>query len=327
MTKPNQFATRRAVLAALASAPFTGAWAQGVVPAGGNLSMVVPFAPGGITDSLARVVASKLGERLNTPVIVVNKAGGGTTIATREVANAAGDGRTLLLTAVPYVTNPLLLANLPYDPKALEPLILAGIATAILFVHPSLPITNVAELVAYARQNPGKLSFASSGNGTIPHLAAELFASMTGTDVIHVPFQGTGPAIANVLGGQVSGIFDSLLSWNHVQAGKLRPIAVANSSRLARAPDLPTFHESGLPEFLAFSWFGFVVPASTPAEVQAKVFSDLRAVLDDKEVLGKFPGYGLETVPAVRTQTDFRGFLERERVKWSKLIRERNLKI
>ena len=317
--------TRRSVLTALASAPLSSAFAQ-TFPSK-QVNMIVPFAPGGITDALARLLATKLGERWKTTVIVTNRPGGGTAVATRQVATSPGDGHTLFLTAVPYVTNPLMLENLGYDPKALEPVILCGTTTAILFVHTGLPVKTVKEFIDYAKQNPGKATLASSGNMTIPHLACELLAMRTGASITHVPFQGTGPAMVNVLGGQVSGIFDTMQAWSHVESGKLRPLAVAGAQRMERIPDVPTFAEAGYPGFETGSWFGFVLPASTPVELQQKIFQDLRAVLDDTEVQGQFPKFGLEVSSAVRTQADFKRFLANETEKWSKVVRERNLKI
>ena len=289
------------------------------------VTMVVPFPPGGITDGLARLFAAKLGEKWKQPVLVDNRSGGGTVIGTRDVARSAPDGHTLLLTSFGYVINQILYKNLPYEPKSLVPLSLVGLSPNVLYLHPSVPASNVAELVAYAKAHPGKLTLASSGNATSPHIAAELFESITGTSVGHVPYRGTAPAMADLLGGQVNGIFDTLQSMPYVKAGKLKVLAVANEQRLAGAPEVPTFREAGLPGMVTASWFGFFAPAATPDAVQKQLVDDIQEVSRQPDVRARIVQLGVE--PAALPQRDFQRFLDTELARWTELTRARNIKL
>lgn len=289
------------------------------------VTIIVPFAPGGITDGLARLVAAKLGEKWKQTVLVDNRPGGGTVIGTNYVAKAPADGYTLLLTSFGYVMNQILYKNLPYEPKALVPLNLVGLSPNVLYLHPSVPVSTVPELVRYAKANPGKLMFASSGNATSPHIAAELFGSLTGTDVVHVPYKGTGPAMADVLGGQVSGIFDTMQSMPYVKSGKLKVIASTSEQRLSNAPELPTFKEAGLPGMVTSSWFGFFVPAATLDVLRQRLFSDIEEVLKQPEMRAKIVQIGVE--PTQMTQSEFQQFLDNERERWSALTKARGIKL
>ena len=290
-----------------------------------TVTIVVPYAPGGITDGIARVIATRLAETWKQTVLVDNRAGGGTIIGTQAVVKSAPDGHTLLLTSFGYTTNQILVRNLPYDARALAPLNLVCIAPNVLYVHPSVPAATVGELIALARASPGKLTFASSGNASSPHMAAELFASVTGTDVVHVPYKGTAPAMADVLGGQVTGIFDTLQSMQYVKAGKLKALAVTASKRLPRAPDLPTFAEAGLPAMEMASWFGFFVPAEAPAAVRKKVFDDIQDVLSSPDTQAQISALGAE--PTLLSQAGFARFLDSEHDRWAKVVRERHIKL
>lgn len=289
------------------------------------VTLVVPYAPGGITDGAARAIAQKLGEKWKQPVVVSNRAGGGTTIGTREVAAAAGEGHTLLLTSFGFVMNQILMKSLPYDPKALVPLNMVGLAPNVLYLHPSVPAATLPELVAHAKAQPGALKFASSGNASSPHIAAELFGSLTATQVVHVAYRGTGPAMQDVLGGQVSGIFDTLQSMQYVKAGKLKPIAVAHTERLPGAPDVPTFRELGLPGMVTSSWFGFFLPSATPEALRRRIFDDIQDVLKQPDVRAKLVQLGLE--PTVETQAEFQRFLNNEIERWSTLTKARNIQL
>ena len=289
------------------------------------VTMVVPFPPAGITDGIARLVAPKLAEKWKQPVIVDNRAGGGTIIGTQAVVKAPADGHTLLLTSFGFTTNQILVKNLPYEARSLAPLNLTSTAPNVLYLHPSVPASTVAELIAYAKANPGKLTFASSGNATSPHLAAELFASATGIEFVHVPYKGTAPAMADVLGGQVSGIFDTMQSMQYVKAGKLKALAVASRKRLPGAPELPTFAEAGIPAMEMASWFGYFVAAETPAAVRKKLFDDIQEVLAMPDTQAKIAALGAE--PALIGQADFARFLDSELDRWTKVIRERRIKL
>lgn len=289
------------------------------------VTLVVPFAPGGITDGLGRLVAVKLAEKWKQPVIVENRPGGGTVIGTRDVAKAAPDGHTVLLTSFGYVINQILFKNLPYEPKSLVPLNLVGLSPNILYLHPSVPVSNVVELVQYAKANPGKLTFASSGNATSPHIAAELFGSLTESNVVHVPYKGTGPAMIDVLGGQVSGIFDTMQSMTYVKAGRLKAIAVTSEQRLAEAPTLQTFKEAGLTGMLSASWFGFFTSSSTPDLIQRQIFNDIQDIIKQPEIRAKIVQLGVE--PAAGSQRDFQRFLDVELERWTTLTKARNIKL
>lgn len=289
------------------------------------VTLVVPYAPGGITDGAARVIALKLAEKWKQPVVVSNRAGGGTVIGTKEVAGAAADGHTVLLTSFGYAMNQILMKSLPYDPKSLTPLNLVGLSPNVLYLHPSVPIANVAELVAYAKAHPGALKFASSGNASSPHIAAELFGSLTGSNVIHVAYRGTGPAMQDVLGGQVSGIFDTLQSMQYVKSGKLKVIAVAHTDRLPGAPDVPTFKEAGLPGMVISSWFGFFAPTATPEPLRRRIFDDIQDVLKLPEVRAKLVQLGLE--PSLVSQAEFQRFLDSEVDRWTTLTKARNINL
>lgn len=289
------------------------------------VNLIVPYAPGGISDGAARAIAQKLGEKWKQPVLVINRAGGGTVIGTKEVSAAGSDGHTLLLTSFGYVMNQVLHKALPYDPKSLVALNMVGLAPNVLYLHPTVPASNVPELVAYAKANPGALKFASSGNASSPHIAAELFGSITGTNVVHVPYRGTGPAMQDVLGGQVSGIFDTMQALPHVKAGKLKAIAVAHDQRLSGAPELPTFREAGLLGMVTSSWWGFFASATTPESLRRKLFDDIQDVLKQPDLRAKLVQLGLE--PTLETQVEFQRFLDNEVERWTVLIKTRNINL
>ena len=290
-----------------------------------QVTIVVPFAPGGLTDGIARVMAAKLGDKWKQTVLVDNRPGGGTIVGTQAVVKSPPDGHTLLLTSFGFTINQILVKNLPYDSRALTPLNMACIAPNVLYVHSSVPAATVGELIALAKAQPGKLTFASSGNASSPHMAAELFASVTATDIVHVPYKGTGPAMADLLGGQVTGIFDTMQSMQYVKAGKLKALAIATKKRLPAAPDLPTFAEGGLPAMEVASWFGYFVPAKTPAAVRGRLYDDIQEVLSTPEIQSKIAALGAE--PNLMSQAEFARFLDSERERWAKVIRERNIKL
>ena len=232
-----------------------------------------PFPAGGTTDILARAVAQKLTEAWGQQVIVDNRPGAGGNIGSELVAKSTPDGYTLLMGTVgTHAINPSLYARMPYDHvKDFTPVILVAGVPNVLVVNPSLPVHSVQELIAYAKANPGKLNFASSGNGTSIHLAGELFKTMTGVQMTHIPYKGSAPALADLLGGQVQLMFDNLpSSLPFIKAGRLRSLAVTSGTRAAALPDLPTLAESGLAGFEASAWFGVLAPAGTPHDIVAK---------------------------------------------------------
>ncbi len=292
------------------------------------VQIIVPYAAGGVTDILARAVALRLADKWKQPVIVDNRPGAGTVIGTAAAARAPGDGYTLLITAFGFTANQVLVPNLPYDPKALAPLAILADSYSYLYVNAAVPVNNVPELIAYGKANPGKLTFASSGNGSSPHIAAELFAWRTGIDMIHVPYKGNGPAINDLVGGQVTALFDTVATMSFVNSGKLKVLGIASPKPISRAPDIVPIAKSGVPalaDFTAGSWFGMLLPASTPLELQKKIYADVRAVLDTKDVHEAILKAGLE--PVIMTQADFAAYLKKDLETWGPVIRERKIRL
>lgn len=317
--------TRRTLLAVAALATVAGPLlAQPAFPAK-PVTIIVPYAAGGLTDILARVVAPALAARWGQSVLVDNKPGGGTVIGTAAAARAAGDGHTLLMTAFGFTGNQLLVKNLPYDPKALAPLAMVAESPSVLYVASRMPVNNVAELVAWAKANPGKLSIASSGNASSPHLAAEMFTQMTGIQYVHVPYKGNGPAINDLVGGQVDAMFDSPATMTYVQAGRAKVLGVGSPGANARMPGVPPLAQThpGLANFVAGGWFGMFLPASTPAALQQRIQADVRAVLEAPAVREGLNKAGVE--PRVMTQPEFAAYLKADLDRWAPIVRERNI--
>ncbi len=297
------------------------AFAQAAYPSK-PIRMVVPFPPGGTTDILARAVAQKLTEAWSQQVIVDNRPGAGGNIGSDLVAKAPPDGYTLLMGTVgTHAINPSLYARMPYDAqKDFAPVILVAGVPNVLEVNPSLPVHTVQELIAYARANPGKLNFASSGNGTSIHLSGELFKAMTGVKMTHVPYKGSAPALADLVGGQVQLMFDNLpSSLGLIKGGKLRAIAVTSTARSSALPDVPTIAESGLPGYEASSWFGVLAPARTPPAIVDKLNAAIGAWLASPEAKEKLASQG--AVAAGGTPADFARYIASETVKWAKVVK------
>lgn len=260
------------------------------------LHLVVPFPPGGATDITARVVAEPMSRILGQPVVVENRAGAGGSIGMLEVARAAPDGNTLgVATLSTHGVNPAVYKNLPYDPiKNFAPVTELVRAPGILVVNAKLPVENFAQFVAYLKANPDKLSYASPGNGTIGHMWGEMFKSATGTAMTHVPYKGAGPALNDVLGGQVPVYFDQVApSIPHIQSGKLRALAVSWDKRLEALPGVPTYAELGLVSLNDPSWFGLVAPAGTPPEAIKRVRDAAVTALKDPAVIARLASLGL----------------------------------
>lgn len=288
--------------------------------------LVVPYAAGGLTDNIARYFSSQLKDVWNQPVVVENKPGAGASIGTAQVARATPDGHTLLLGSVGMVTNPFMFRNLPYKPSELAPLALVAMAPNVLYVHASVPANNVAELVAYARKNPGVLTFASSGVGSSPHLAAELFAARSGIEIVHIPYKGTGAAINDFLGGQVKAYFDTMQSMPYVKEGKIRALAVTTEKRLAEAPDLPTVEESGVaPGVISSSWFGFFTQEQVPQARRTQISDALLKIASDPAVQEKMRAFGL--VPVHVGAKDFGQFLDAESKRWGEVIKAQKITV
>jgi tripartite-type tricarboxylate transporter receptor subunit TctC len=283
--------------------------------------MVVGFPPGGGTDIVARIVAQKLSETWGQQVIVENRAGASATTAAIVVARSAPDGYTLSMGQLtPNAIAPALNPKLTYDPiKDFVPIVLVGTSPNVLVVRPSLAAKSVTELVALAKAQPGKLTYASSGPGSLQHIAAELFKSMAGVDMVHVPYKGSGQAVTDLIGGQVDMNFDSIPPvMSHIRAGKLRALAVTAAQRASGMPDVPTIAQSGLPGYDLTSWWGLFAPAGTPSEIIAKVQRDTAAALASPDVRERLTALSIE--PGGGSSRAFADLVGREVVKYRKLI-------
>lgn len=291
------------------------------------VTLVVPFAPGGPTDVLGRLVAAKLGERLGKPVIVLNKPGAGGNTGSASVATAPPDGYTLLLgTVSTHGINPSLYRNMPYDHKkdfvAISQL---SFVPNVLVVNVNLPVRTVPELIAYLKRNPGKVFYATPGSGTSIHLASELFKMMTGTDMTHVPYKGSGPAMMDVIGGQVQLMFDnSVTAWPQVNAGKVRALAVSTPTRLKTAPDLPAIAEF-LPGFSASAWHGVFAPAGTPRAITDRLSVEIQAIMKEQAVVDQLAK--VDIIAVGNTPAEFSRFIAEETERWASVVRKLDLKV
>jgi tripartite-type tricarboxylate transporter receptor subunit TctC len=293
-----------------------------------TVHIVVPFAPGGSTDIFARYIADKLSPALAQPVVVENRAGASGNIGAEAVARAAPDGYTLLMatTGVMAINNALY-PNMTYDAaKDFEPVIFVASITNVLVVPPELPVNNVRELIALAKEKPGSLSFGSSGPGSSTHLSSELFKSMAGIDVLHVPYKGSSQALTDLVAGRISMIIDNMPSAiSFIKAGRLRALGVTGSKRSPALADVPTIAEAGLPGYESLSWSGIAVPAGTPKEIIARLNREIASILARPDIREKFAQAGADPIggPPQQFGEQIRG----EREKWSKLIRERGITI
>jgi tripartite-type tricarboxylate transporter receptor subunit TctC len=313
-------------IAALALALPTGAQAPAYPTK--PVRIVVPFPAGGATDILARAVAQKLSDTWGQAFVVDNRPGAGGNIGSELVAKSAPDGYTLEMGTVgTHAINASLYAKMPYDHvKDFAPIILVAGVPNVLVVHPSVPVNSVQELVAYAKANPGKLNFASSGSGTSIHLSGELFKVMAGVQMTHVPYKGSAPALSDLLGGQVQLMFDNLPpSLPQIKAGKLRALGVTSVARAPALPDTPTIAESGLPGFDASSWFGLLAPAGTPPAVIAKLNTEIAKWLVTPEAREKLIAIGANI--AGGTPEDFARHIQAETAKWAKVVKESGAKV
>ncbi|BBL23197.1 MULTISPECIES: Bug family tripartite tricarboxylate transporter substrate binding protein [Comamonas] len=299
-----------------------GAAAQGAFPSK-PINIIVPFSAGGTTDILARIVGQYLGEELGQPVIIDNRPGAGGNIGGMAAARSAADGYTLFMGTVgTHAINQSLYSKMPFDPiKDFAPLSRVATVPNLLVANPAQPFKNVKELIAYAKANPGKVNFGSSGSGSSVHLSGELFKSMTKVDMVHVPYKGSAPAMTDLLGNQISVMFDNMPSAiQHVRSGKLRPIAVTTAKRSRELPDVPTIAEAGVPGYEATSWFGLWAPVKTPADVQQKLHAALVKVLKNPAVIKKIEDQGGDVV--IDTQAQFDAYIKSEAAKWGKVVKE-----
>ncbi len=291
------------------------------------IKMVVPFPAGGTVDFFARVVSTKLSESLGQPVLVENRAGAGGNIAVEAVAKSAPDGYTLLMGSEIVAINTSLYSRLSYDPiKDLAPITLVGTVPNILIVNPALPANSVKELIALAAKSPGKISFASTGQGTSSHLSSELFKLMANVDITHIPYKGGPPAVADLIGGQVSMMFINMPTGiGHVKSGKARILAVSSLRRVSQLPEVPTVDQAGLKGYDTQAWSGLYAPAGTPPEVIAKLNAEVVKILKMPVVREQLAAQGAE--PVGDSPEEFARFMRDEIAKWAKLIKISGAKV
>jgi len=315
------------LLAALAAcfAASAGALAQGSYP-DHAVRIIVPFPPGGPADALARIVGERLAASFGKPFVVENKAGAGGNIGMEQGARAAPDGYTLTLAPVGNLTvAPALYSKLPYDPaKDFAPITVLASVPNVLIVHPSVGVKSVAELVALAKAKPGSLNYASPGNGSIPHLAGELFKRTAGVDIVHIPFNGVAPATNAVLAGDVQMFFaQSSAALPQWRAGKVVALGVATPKRIAAAPDLPTIAEQGFPGFEATSWYALVAPAGTAPAIVDRLHGEIVKALREPDVREKIAGLGAE--PVGNSPAEFAAMQRAETARWTRVAKEANI--
>lgn len=291
------------------------------------IRLVVPYGPGGASDQLARAVGNQLGTAVGQPVIIDNKGGGGTIIGTDFVAKSVPDGYTIgLATFANLVSNPLLAASLPYKPEAdFDGIGFLATSPMVMVVAPELPVKTVREFVAYAKANPNRINYGSSGAGSTVHLAAELFKSYAGVEMVHVPFKSSPEVIAAIAGGFIQMAFDVVISSKpHLQTGKLRALAVTEGTRTALMPDVPTIAESGYPQYAANTWYGLIAPRGTPTAAIQRLNTELGRILKDPALQKKFEGFGMELKSSAAQA--LLTFAAAEREKWGKIVAAQGLK-
>ena len=332
MTPISRNFARRSLLAsagalALAAALPGAALAQAAYPTKA-MTMVVPFSAGGTTDILARIVGKALEAELGQPVIIDNKAGAGGNIGAQAAARAKPDGYTLFMGTVgTHGINEALYNKLPYNPLGdFAPISRVAMVPNLLVAHPSRPYKTVKELIDFAQKNPGKINFGSSGNGSSIHLSGELFKSLAKVDMVHVPYKGSAPAVADLLGGQIDIMFDNMPSaMQHVKAGKLRPIAVTTAKRYPELAEVPTIAEAGVPGYDATSWFGLFTNRKAPADVVAKLNAAVVKVLAKPEVIKQMAEQGAIAHP--EKPAEFEAFIKAETAKWGPVVKGSGAKV
>jgi tripartite-type tricarboxylate transporter receptor subunit TctC len=311
---------RRTFLLSSSAVLAPAAFAQAVAWPAHPVKVIVGYPPGGSTDIAGRLFAERIGRKLGQQFVVENRAGASGTVGAQSVVRAEPDGYTRLLAASPEVSiAPITMKALPYDPvRDLQPVTLVGQIPFFLVVNPSVPARTLAEFIAYAKANPGKLNYSSFGKNTSNHLAGELFKSLTGIQAVHVPYKGSGPSIIDLIGGQVQYTFDGPPAvLEQVRAGKLRALAVASKQRLPSAPDVPTFAEAGLPDFSGGTWFGLFAPARTPRALLDQINAESVAVLNAPDLVKAFGDKN--NVPSPMTRDEFARCVQSEVAKWKTL--------
>jgi tripartite-type tricarboxylate transporter receptor subunit TctC len=289
------------------------------------IKLIVPFPPGGSNDVVGRMVAAQLGERLGKPVVVENQGGAGGLIGTEMASKAAPDGYTLLLISVAYAFNPSIY-KLPYDPAtAFLPVAMLGAGPVVIATTASLPVHSVKDLIGLAKDQPGKLNYATAGVGSFQHLASELFKQQAGIDMVHVPFKGGGPAMADVIAGNTQVAIGSLMQMvPQIKAGRLNALGVGSAKRIPALPDVPTISEAALPGFEVTNWWGIVVPAGTPRAIVDRLNKELTAVIASSETKRRFEAEGAD--PVQMAPEEFGRFIATETAKWSRVVKQANIR-
>jgi tripartite-type tricarboxylate transporter receptor subunit TctC len=297
-------------------------------PTKGPIKIVIPYPPGGASDVTARVLANKLTDSLKQSVVVENKPGANGIVALESVAKSAPDGYTLLMANLgPNAINPGLYAKLPYDPiKDFTPITLTSVVPLVVLVTNSLPVKTMPELIAYAKAHPGKLSYASAGNGAANHLAGEMIKAMAGIQMTHVPYKGDSPGMPDVISGTVSMMFPTIIAgMPNIKSGSMRPIAVTGAKRSSSLPELPTVNESGIPGFDAVSWGGVMGPGGLPGDIVQRLNTEIVRILKQPDVAEKLSSLGADIVGS--SPEEFDRYLRAEIAKWGKVARDNNIRL
>jgi len=292
------------------------------------LKMIVPYPPGGGNDTLGRLFAVKLGERLGQPVVVENRGGAGATIGTEAAAKSPPDGYTLLLSSIAtHALSPNLYAKVNYDPiRDFAPVTLLGVAPTVAVINKDLPATTLAEFIAAAKAKPGGMAYASGGNGTPPHINGEVFKSVAGVDLLHVAYKGGGPALTDLMGGRVQVMFDTAASaMPHVRGGRLRALAISGPKRSPEYPDLPTFAEAGLAAYDTNAWYSVHMPAGTPPDIVKRLNAELVAILKQPDVQERFKQ--LSTEPVGNSPEELDAFVRAELAKYAQVIKQAGIRL
>ena len=316
----------RALAFALALAACSGAWAQSY-PAK-PIRFIVPFPPGGSADILARAIGQKAGEGLGQPLVVENRPGAGTAIGAEALAKSPADGYAVMIgTVSSHAINPALNPKLTYDPvKDFTPISLVASIPFAMIVHPSVPAKSVSEFISLAKSKPGSLNYSSAGNGTSNHLAGELLKSLAGIDIVHIPYKGSAPALNDLVAGQVSLMFDLVLTAApHVKSGAVRGLAVTGAKRSSALPELPTVAESGVPGYEVSAWFGIFAPAGVPQPVVQRLNAEFVKALQQPELRQRLASQGAE--PLTSTPEEFAAYLRSEIAKWAKVVKDSGMKV
>ncbi|HEV8518902.1 MAG TPA: tripartite tricarboxylate transporter substrate binding protein [Burkholderiales bacterium] len=325
MSSESKCSRRRLCVIALLATACGGAPAQNYPVA--PVRMVVPFPVGGGVDSAGRLLAQKLSESYGRSFVVENRGGANGNIGSEVVAKSAKDGHTLLLTGAGLVTNPSLYARTPYDAvKDFDPISLMALGPNVLVAHPSLPVRSVKDLIALAKAKPGQIGFAGSGSGSTPHLAGELFNTLAGVSMVHVPYRGTGPAMIGVLGGETPVMFlPAISAVPQIKSGRLRALAVTSLSRLPAMPELPTVAEAGLRGYESSQWYGLLAPAGTPDDILNSLNTHVVNIVQAADVKQRLSDDGL--VPVGNSREQFAAYIKSELVKWAKVIKQSGARI